>query len=89
MLQSQRRSAGVDGQRFEDIEEYGLKRWLDEFKMWLEAPWKRPTSEGISIGIHATGIKERELPKEPQSADMWDPYLASLQNHLPAAEEKI
>ena len=35
-----RGAAGVDGQTFEDIEEYGLKKWLDELTQELksEAP---------------------------------------------------
>ena len=28
-------AAGVDGQRFEDIEAYGLERWLDELAQEL------------------------------------------------------
>jgi RNA-directed DNA polymerase len=38
-------SAGVDRQRFEDIEEYGEKRWLDELKQELKD--KRYQSEAI------------------------------------------
>src|SRR5437879_13059211 len=32
---------------------------------------------------------EQRASSEAVALDMWDPYLASLQNHLPAAEEKI
>lgn len=35
-------AAGVDGQRFEDIEEYGEKRWLDELAQELESRTYRP-----------------------------------------------
>ena len=35
-------AAGVDGQRFEDIEEYGLKRWLDELTQELKSRTYRP-----------------------------------------------
>jgi retron-type reverse transcriptase len=31
-----RGAAGVDGQTFEDIEEYGLKKWLDELTQELK-----------------------------------------------------
>jgi len=35
-------AAGVDGQRFEDIEEYGVKRWLDELAQELKSQTYRP-----------------------------------------------
>src|SRR5437763_15248012 len=35
-------AAGVDGQTFEDIEEYGLKRWLDELARELKGRTYRP-----------------------------------------------
>jgi group II intron reverse transcriptase/maturase len=35
-------AAGVDGQTFEDIEEYGLERWLDELAQELERRTYRP-----------------------------------------------
>jgi RNA-directed DNA polymerase len=35
-------AAGVDDQTFEDIEEYGLKRWLDELTQELENQTYRP-----------------------------------------------
>src|SRR5437763_15231488 len=35
-------AAGVDGQTFEDIEEYGLKRWLDELAQELKGRTYRP-----------------------------------------------
>ena len=35
-------AAGVDGQKFEDIEEYGVKRWLDELAQELKTLVKRP-----------------------------------------------
>ena len=34
--------AGVDGQRFEDIEKYGRKRWLDELAQELRSQTYRP-----------------------------------------------
>src|SRR6516162_7718034 len=34
--------AGVDGQTFEDIEEYGAERWLDELTQELKARTYRP-----------------------------------------------
>jgi RNA-directed DNA polymerase len=35
-------AAGVDGQSFEDIEEYGVERWLDELAQELESRSYRP-----------------------------------------------
>ena len=35
-------AAGVDGQRFEDIKEYGVKRWLDELAQELKSRTYRP-----------------------------------------------
>src|SRR5215472_10799680 len=35
-------AAGVDGQRFEDIEEYGVERWLDELAQELKSRTYRP-----------------------------------------------
>ena len=35
-------AAGVDGQTFEDIEEYGLKRWLDELTQALKSRTYQP-----------------------------------------------
>src|SRR5258706_14453737 len=37
-----RGAAGVDGQTFEDIEEYGLKKWLDELTQELKSRTYRP-----------------------------------------------
>jgi RNA-directed DNA polymerase len=35
-------AAGVDGQTFEDIEEYGVKNWLDELRQELKSRTYRP-----------------------------------------------
>jgi RNA-directed DNA polymerase len=35
-------AAGVDGQKFEDIEEYGVERWLDELAQELKSQNYRP-----------------------------------------------
>jgi len=35
-------TAGVDGQRFEDIDEYGVKRWLDELTQELKSRTYQP-----------------------------------------------
>jgi len=49
MLQSDRGAAGVDGQTFEDIEEYGLKKWLDELTQELKRRTYRPQPYGGCI----------------------------------------
>lgn len=35
-------AAGIDGQTFEDIEQYGRMQWLDELKEELQTKWYRP-----------------------------------------------
>jgi len=37
-----RGAAGVDGQTFEDIEEYGVKKWLDELTQELKSRTYQP-----------------------------------------------
>jgi hypothetical protein len=37
-----RRAAGVDGQEFEDIEEYGVERWLDQLAEELRSGTYQP-----------------------------------------------
>src|SRR6266478_7729942 len=37
-----RGAAGIDGQTFEDIEEYGVKKWLDELTRELKSRTYRP-----------------------------------------------
>src|ERR1700688_1224405 len=41
-MQANRGAAGVDGQTFEDIEEYGVKKWLDELAQELKSRTYRP-----------------------------------------------
>jgi FG-GAP-like repeat len=40
-------SSGVDGQGFEDIEEYGVERWLDELAQELRSQIYRPLPERL------------------------------------------
>jgi RNA-directed DNA polymerase len=50
-------AAGVDGQRFEDIEEYGVERWLDELAQELKSRTHRPLPVRrvyIPSTLHAT-----------------------------------
>jgi RNA-directed DNA polymerase len=42
MLQTNRGAAGVNGQTFEDIEEYGVKKWLDELTQELKSRTYQP-----------------------------------------------
>jgi hypothetical protein len=41
-------AAGVDGQTFEDIEQYGVKKWLDELMQELKSPIKVNVKRKIS-----------------------------------------
>ena len=61
-------AAGVDGQTFEDIEEYGLKRWLDELTQQLKSrtyqpqPVRRvwiPKPDGKQRPLGVPAIKDR------------------------------
>jgi len=63
-----RGAAGVDGQTFEDIEEYGLKEWLDELtqelkKMRCGLPDRRtvPAAGRPRISVRAPGNQERSI----------------------------
>ncbi len=40
--EANRGAAGVDGQRFEDIEEYGVRKWLDELAQELRSRTYQP-----------------------------------------------
>src|SRR5260370_40716283 len=55
-----RGAAGVDGQTFEDIEEYGVKKWLDELTQELKSRTYRPQPVR-RVGIHQPGGKQKPL----------------------------
>ena len=40
--EANRGAAGIDGQTFEDIEAYGVKKWLDELTQELKSRTYRP-----------------------------------------------
>ena len=49
-------AAGVDGQTFEDIEEYGVERWLDELAQELRSQTYRPLPALGVRGVLTLGI---------------------------------
>src|SRR5258706_15790609 len=52
-------AAGVDGQTFEDIEEYGGKKWLDELTQELKSRTYRPQP------VRRGGITKPDGKKKP------------------------
>jgi RNA-directed DNA polymerase len=66
-----RGAAGVDGQTFEDIEEYGVAKWLDELAQELRSRAYRPQPvfRGASfLCSNCSSRKEGRLPLENSSA---------------------
>ena len=60
-LPSQRRGGGVDGQRFEDIETYGLERWLGRTDARTEEPRRIDRSRSGGCGFPSPTAKQRPL----------------------------
>src|SRR5258706_15944398 len=61
-------AAGIDGQTFEDIEEYGVKKWLDELTQELKSRTYRPQPvrrgwihkpEGKKRAVRVPAVKNR------------------------------
>src|SRR5258708_33197678 len=61
-------AAGVDGQTFEDIEEYGVKKGLDELTQELKRRTYRPQPVPRG-GITQTAAKERAVGRPPTQED--------------------
>ena len=57
---------GVDGQTFEDIEAYGLERWLDELAEELR-------SEDVSTAAGAAGVHPETGWQAAAAGDRYDP----------------
>ena len=59
-------AAGVDGQSFEDIEEYGVERWLDELAEELKSRTYRPQSGAAGVypqtGWEAAAVRGAHYP---------------------------
>src|ERR1700716_1536020 len=90
-----RGAAGVDGQRFADIEEYGVKRWLDELAQELKSRTYRPQpvrrgyipepgGQQRPLGIRLEGIESRKQ----QQFSCWNRYLKPTcsRNNMPIAQ---
>jgi RNA-directed DNA polymerase len=54
-------AAGVDGQRFEEVEEYGVERWLGELKKELKEERYRVEAVRRVLIPKASGVGERPL----------------------------
>src|SRR6202043_2156390 len=57
-------AAGVDGQTFEDIEDYGVKRWLDELTQELKSRTYQP-KPGRRVYLPKPEGKQGPLGKPP------------------------
>ena len=69
-------AAGVDGQRFEDIEAYGVERWVDELAQELKSRTYQPLAR--AAGFHTKAGREAAAVR---SAD--DGFIMhSLQSRL-------
>jgi hypothetical protein len=51
-----RGAAGVDGQTFEDIEEYGVKKWLDESRGRHREPFSESWTREIRTSGSMSGV---------------------------------
>jgi RNA-directed DNA polymerase len=64
-------AAGVDGQRFEDIEAYGVERWLDELAQELKSRTYQPLP--VRAGVHTEAGREAAAvgsARHPGSVEM-------------------